>query len=565
VQRPGQIEVYYRASNGVARSLWLHYRPLVPTATWDRDVGDGRCEGSSTIICNCAWGPLCDYQKLMFSLFPDWITGWEVCFDDLDSRTWFYNGNVGHELLHTDDPLDRLGVAAAPFLSSRQELEFYCGELEKLVLSGEWESSFKRTFQWEGKQRLTKSRLIRVPGKWGARGLTRGFLLSTDVNNLEAVMDELAQTRLQLDRGARRVDLLEHFFYDAPVVMSLIQLESLDVSSDGHGDFVFLLSCKRELEFKLGSQVMAAADVAQWIDKCLEAEKSKRAVELEWRVSKPDDATAVVSPKPESWYLVTFRWIAPRRFTVLQSDITVQKEYARNLEREVARRTQELQNASQAKTRYLAAMSHELRTPLTGVAGSAMLLRDSTEHSLLSQTQRDLLQILGACSEQFTALLDDMLEIAWMDQPGRAWQLEPIQFSPLDLLYEALDVASFGLTSEQRRLLDLASDLRIQELPVMLLGDARRLRQVVAAGRHQVYGEGRSLAVCWCLAGRGAAVSAVGGSQGQRRWHCNTSSRQALSAFLAGDQLVRSYRSWSGPGAVRLPAADRGHEGRHQL
>jgi two-component system sensor histidine kinase/response regulator len=89
------------------------------------------------------------------------------------------------------------------------------------------------------------------------------------------------------------------------------------------------------------------------------------------------------------------------------------------------------------------------------------------------------LQILGACSEQFTALLDDMLEIAWMDQPGRAWQLEPILFSPVDLLYEALDIASFGLTSEQRRLLDLTSDIRIQELPMLLLGDARRLRQVV--------------------------------------------------------------------------------------
>jgi hypothetical protein len=209
IQRPGQIEVCYHAKNGSARMLWLHYRPLVPTSSWDRDLGDSRCEGSSTVICSCAWGPLCDYRELMFSLLPDWISGWEVCSDDLSSRTWFYNRNVGRELLHTDDPFDRLGVAAALYLTPRADSEFFCVELQKLVVSGEWQASFKRTFTWEGKQRLTNSRLLRLPGKWGARGLTRGIMQSTDVTHLEAVMDELAQTRLQLDRGARRVDLLE--------------------------------------------------------------------------------------------------------------------------------------------------------------------------------------------------------------------------------------------------------------------------------------------------------------------------------------------------------------------
>jgi hypothetical protein len=93
--------------------------------------------------------------------------------------------------------------------------------------------------------------------------------------------------------------------------MSLIQLESPDVSNNRHGDFMYLLSCKRELELKMGSQVMAAADVSLWIGKCLEAAKSKTAVDLEWRVTKPGDAAPVVSPRPDRCYLVTFRCKGP--------------------------------------------------------------------------------------------------------------------------------------------------------------------------------------------------------------------------------------------------------------
>ena len=76
----------------------------------------------------------------------------------------------------------------------------------------------------------------------------------------------------------------------------------------------------------------------------------------------------------------------------------------RNLELESARVREE--QASSAKTRFLATISHELRTPLNGILGSAQLL----EKMALSAEQAELVEANRASAAHLMALIESILD-----------------------------------------------------------------------------------------------------------------------------------------------------------
>ena len=127
------------------------------------------------------------------------------------------------------------------------------------------------------------------------------------------------------------------------------------------------------------------------------------------------------------------------------------------------------EDASAAKTRFLATFSHEIRTPMTGVLGMAELLL----HSPLDPRQRSHAEAIQRSGSLLLKLVNEALDLARIEA-GR-FELELAAFDPATLLRE---VAALEQPLAAGK--GLAFELTIApELPPRVLGDASRLRQVL--------------------------------------------------------------------------------------
>ncbi len=95
------------------------------------------------------------------------------------------------------------------------------------------------------------------------------------------------------------------------------------------------------------------------------------------------------------------------------------------LERRVAERTAELEQANKELGAFSSTVSHDLRAPLRAINGYAQLLREN-EHALLSEDGKAMLDRLVANSNRLGALIEEILEYS------RASQM-PLGRAPVDL------------------------------------------------------------------------------------------------------------------------------------
>jgi signal transduction histidine kinase/ActR/RegA family two-component response regulator len=127
------------------------------------------------------------------------------------------------------------------------------------------------------------------------------------------------------------------------------------------------------------------------------------------------------------------------------------------------------EQASKAKSDFLAVMSHELRTPLTGVLGMADLLAAKS----LNDEERYLVEEIRSSGRHLRDLISDVLDLSRIES-GKL-ELEHTSFSISELL-EA--VRSLMTPQAIERGLDLTLELD-ESLPPILKGDPTHLRQVL--------------------------------------------------------------------------------------
>ena len=141
------------------------------------------------------------------------------------------------------------------------------------------------------------------------------------------------------------------------------------------------------------------------------------------------------------------------------------RAYARDLE--AARRRAE--EATRAKSEFLANISHEIRTPMNAMIGMTELALGTS----ITREQREYLNTIQGSAEALLALVNDLLDFSKIE--ARKLRLERVAFAVRDVVEDAMRVLA---PRAQQKGIELACHIE-PSLPFIVLGDPLRLRQVV--------------------------------------------------------------------------------------
>ncbi|WP_295446530.1 ATP-binding protein [uncultured Thiodictyon sp.] len=144
--------------------------------------------------------------------------------------------------------------------------------------------------------------------------------------------------------------------------------------------------------------------------------------------------------------------------------------HRQHLEAELARRTDQAEAATRAKSAFLANMSHEIRTPLNAILGLTYLLRRDG----VTPAQTERLGKIDSAGHHLLDIINDILDLSKIEA-GKL-QLEPTQFA-LDTLLEQVR-ALIGEAAQTKGLTVSVAHAGLT-LPLRLRGDITRLRQAL--------------------------------------------------------------------------------------
>ena len=138
---------------------------------------------------------------------------------------------------------------------------------------------------------------------------------------------------------------------------------------------------------------------------------------------------------------------------------------------------QAAEQASRAKSEFLARVSHELRTPLNGILGFAQLLLTQQADNLRDD-QRHRLAVVHTAGQGLLGLINDVLDITSIEMGQLSLHLQPLPLAGVaERALEAVEsqAQQAGITLQGLAVADglvLADERRLQQVLLNLLGNA---------------------------------------------------------------------------------------------
>lgn len=310
--------------------------------------------------------------------------------------------------------------------------------------------------------------------------------LSVAEEELQAQVDELARLSKALGRErARYRDLFEN----APDAYFVTDLRGVVVDANTNATRLLGVETKY-LRRKLLAAMVLPEHVHVLRDAVVEAKRSSK-VTIEVPFGRRDGATVwvelVAHVAPDASRI---RWLArdvsARRveteLLANDRDVLERRVVERTLELERALRDkqdvllrerglrEQLQAANEAKDRFLAILSHDLRGPLNAVLGWTSLLR---REPLDMKTRDKALATIERNALTQSELIEELLDVSRIGAGKMQLEMRLVDFG--DIARKGIDAV---LPIAQQKTIDLV-DATTKDA-VLVLGDAARLRQIVA-------------------------------------------------------------------------------------
>lgn len=176
--------------------------------------------------------------------------------------------------------------------------------------------------------------------------------------------------------------------------------------------------------------------------------------------------------KDGQWLKISERRTESGELVGIYTDITELKAREgelRELVDELSTARDSAEQATRAKSEFLATMSHEIRTPMNAIIGMSNLLMDTR----LSEEQRDFCDTINASAENLLTIINDILDYSKVEAGKLELETEP--FDLRECIEGAVDLVAFAAG---RKGIDLAYFIE-PGTPEALVSDSTRLRQVL--------------------------------------------------------------------------------------
>lgn len=129
------------------------------------------------------------------------------------------------------------------------------------------------------------------------------------------------------------------------------------------------------------------------------------------------------------------------------------------------------EQASSAKSQFLAVISHELRTPINAIVGFSEVLNDSQSESISTFNRKAYLDTILESAKQLQGLINDILDATRVERGA-------LHMTDQDIDAAELIEASTKICRDQATKSDISIVARVQE-DINLTGDLTRLKQVL--------------------------------------------------------------------------------------
>jgi signal transduction histidine kinase len=160
-----------------------------------------------------------------------------------------------------------------------------------------------------------------------------------------------------------------------------------------------------------------------------------------------------------------------RDFDSMTEKLSSQTLELKNINTELNRKAQELQEVNEHKDQFLANMSHELRTPLNSIIGFSDLMI-ANAHKYPPQKVKAYSEKILTAAEHLLDLISDLLEVAKIN--AGVLKLEPSTFELNSLCKNVIDMLQPIAAKKELELL-----LELQEKTIPISADRRLLKQAL--------------------------------------------------------------------------------------